>query len=437
MFAHWLEYEVESLDGDLLFATPVMAKSVGLTIPHCCRITNSGLQTVFKTFHTLEEVYFATCTLDDETLISLGSNHPQLNSLRSIHSSKLTDASVIHLATHCSNLGRLQLNDCIHLTDAAIDALAVHSYISDLYLAGCPQITNPSLVRLATKCESYLRVVDLSTIPNLNAALHALGAHCPLLEHLSLNMCANLNEPALLSLIDRCQSLKVFEMEEHTLSREALLHMSTHISPELADLQLFSCPEMTDEILLAFMRRSPTLEALYINTCPISNASLLAIATHLPGLVELDVQDCPLLSLEGVRAVARDCRMLNLLDLSNCPLVCSECLAEIAAHSKVSVLGLVGATAVTDDGIKALGSHLHTLTDVNLAYMNVSEKAVHFLMKSCPLLRDVSVEGRAFVSVEVLRCAKERDIRLIYGIHPNLKCSDDFVEESVEVLVLD
>lgn len=212
-------------------------------------------------------------------------------------------------------------------------------------------------------------------------------------------------------------------MQDSNLERDTLLCMGTHISPVLTDLQLYHCPEMTDELLLPILQRLSSLDALYINNSPVTNASLTAIAVLHPHLCELRLDGCANVSLEGIRAVTQACTELGLLGLDRCPLVGNECIAAIAAHTAVTTLSLADCEGITDECMLALGTHLHTLEDVDLSHnASVTDESVMFLLERCPHLTNINLRGRGGVHMAVVAGAAQRGVSLAHDAQHNHTC---------------
>jgi len=100
--------------------------------------------------------------------------------------------------------------------------------------------------------------------------------------------------------------------------------------------------------------------------------------------------------------------------LDNCPLVCNECVVEIATQTTVKVLDLAGCAEVTDEGMLALGTHLHALEEIDLSHTVVTDESVMFLLQSCACLAKVSLLGRGDVHARVVAAAEQRGVSLEY-----------------------
>lgn len=343
-------------DDELLFAVPVLQRAMGFQLPEHSNITNTALQTVFASFHTLQHVQFTGCEVDDEAIEALANNHPNLLGFRAIRCEFISDYSMMLLAENCPQLSHVQLDECPYVSNKTVDALAEHCALVEFSVVGCVDIDTDSLVRLLKKCGPVLQSLDLSNIPELEGELFALAEHCPMVDHLYLNDCEDINEEALRAVLQACQELEALDMRGSKLGRETLECISTHISPALMDLRLYHCPEMTDELLVPLLERVEHLNALYLNDSPITNASLLALASLHPHLYELHLAGCVYLSLEGIRAFVRASTRLGMLVLSRCPLVCNECVVEIATHTRLASLGLVDCERLTLE----LGEYMQT-----------------------------------------------------------------------------
>ena len=132
-----------------------------------------------------------------------------------------SDSVVAALSAANPNLEYLALDECERITgiqkDSYNDLLKVwipHSgkglrgladnchKLQHLSLDGCYQVNDPAIVRLATSCThlTYLSLGLCSTVKD--TSLKALATHCPRLAHLNLFGCAYISERGVARLVE-------------------------------------------------------------------------------------------------------------------------------------------------------------------------------------------------------------------------------------------
>lgn len=231
-------------------------------------------------------------------------------------------------------------------------------------------------------------------------------------------------------------------------SDKTIVHLARENS-NIQGLDLTGCKYVTDVSIMEVVAKTPPLQWLQLSGVVLTDASVSAIAKTFPKLVELELNDQPLITAVSVRDVwsySRKLRTLMLarspqltdtalpspiktltgpasdekplparphtwldqlpplvlrhtaidlrvLDLSYCPKLTDEAVKGIVAHAPLlRSLALAGCPNLTDDAVESickLGLHISNL---NLAHCpRITDHAIVSLARSCTELRSVDL----------------------------------------------
>ncbi|CAL7937974.1 unnamed protein product [Xylocopa violacea] len=215
----------------------------------CSRITTLQLQSLdLSDCHGVE----------DSGLVLTLSRMPHLACLYLRRCARITDASLIAIASYCGSLRQLSVSDCVKITDFGVRELAAR--------------LGPSLRYFSVgKCD---RVSD--------AGLLVVARHCYKLRYLNARGCEALSDSATLALARGCPRLRALDIGKCDIGDATLEALSTGC-PNLKKLSLCGCERVTD-------------------------AGLEALAYYVRGLRQLNIGECPRVTWVGYRAVKRYCR---------------------------------------------------------------------------------------------------------------------------------
>lgn len=155
--------------------------------------------------------------------------------------------------------------------------------------------------------------------------------------------------------------------------------------PGLKELRLSHCRVVTRRSVRILAVRCPRLEVLDMNCISSLRDSLLSfIGQNCPYLRVLNIANGKSISDEGVGHIARGCPRLEVLDLSWCARVTDSGVSMIAAHvPELREIGL-SETQVTNIGIADLTRSCQNLESVQLARCaHITDPAVESIISKC------------------------------------------------------
>lgn len=298
--------------------------------------------------------------------------------------SQVTNGVVRAVLRGCASLQTLRLDGCRHITDAAFQ----------------PELS-PLLrpLRTSSSSSSRLQVVSFARCSQLTDELVPFLVHSysATLTDLNLSKCKKISSDAI-----------------RTLLRAA---------PRLQRLNV-SFMDLTDAAFLAESSSDPTggscavgrsLRSIDLTHCRITDATLVALATHCRDLEEVKLSSCSDVTDAGVEALLRACPRLRELDLNNCPLVMDRGVAAAGAHGKqLRRLNLSWCMNITDKCIADLARGCEQLEEVLLVWCtqltDVTLDAFISEAASSPHVRTIHVSGCKGISQDKVAEARRRGL---------------------------
>uniref|UniRef100_A0A7S0LH24 Uncharacterized protein n=1 Tax=Coccolithus braarudii TaxID=221442 RepID=A0A7S0LH24_9EUKA len=156
------------------------------------------------------------CMLGDEVLVDILTGcAASLSHLCLADCSLLTDASLLAVPRLTASVRDLDLGGVELLTDAAVKEIASGlPDLSRLSLRLCVQLSDDAVVAVAEACKGSLSVLSLNKLPAIGElAIKALADHCSTsLTELDLSWCRGVSDQALGHLVDRCEKLETLKL---------------------------------------------------------------------------------------------------------------------------------------------------------------------------------------------------------------------------------
>ncbi|KAJ3166112.1 hypothetical protein HDU88_003659 [Geranomyces variabilis] len=224
----------------------------------------------------------------------------------------------------CTGLEVFRLENCFHISNILVRSLAAHCQnLKQVDLPGCP-ISDSFIPVLSKNCRQIERL-DLSFTNLTVASLHAIVINCDSLLQLDLSECRPLEDDVSLDLSTKnfSRPLKWLSLRNTSVSDDLLRFAATHC-PNLEDLVLESCDEITDDAIIKVASTCAKLRRLDMSFCDnITDLSLQALAMRAATarggtLRELYLTACDNISPAAVQYLAQQCLQLNLLVLDGC-----------------------------------------------------------------------------------------------------------------------
>lgn len=295
----------------------------------------------------------------------------------------------LHSLCLCSSLKSLTLQHETHSIETDIvEIVSTNQGLISLDLSSLPQIFSSvgdaAIMALASKAPN-LKSLSLRSDRITDFALESL-AYCSKMEALQLSSCSITNK-GLRALSGRCRDLEKVSLAWSRAVGDAGLQMLTASCMHLRSLNVSHCSGLTSSGLSA-IAACGALEVLDVSYTNIDDSSLVGIIRGAPGLRQLSLVKCVLLT--GMWAPAMVTSLENL-NLEGCSAVSDEGVAAISRGCKfLRHLGLQ-CTRISDKGIEVL-SHCSRLQSLNIACCtDVKGPGLLPVAKACGWLREIRV----------------------------------------------
>ena len=357
----------------------------------------------------------------------------------------VVDSTLMKLAVCSKNVNKLYLVECKNLTDALLEYISVHCpNVKKIQLCGCINITDKGMMSIARGC-TKLKKLGIAKTRVTDQSLNILIQNNPNLT--SLEASTQACTAKTFGMLRNCKSLKklkVYETPEEVLVKDSGIVLDdcmleavgkscqnlTHLAfiydnveasdssvrelargcPLLENLEIDSCPAVGDEGIKALVENG-SLEHLHLGESQVSDATLLAVAMHLPKIRSLKLEYADVTD-NGVFHLMGRCKFLEELSLG---VKISENLTDITA-SIISCLSgpflcslEFNSCAITDRGLSILVNNSVLLTSLSIkACTQISFEGLMKCLKRCQGLRllDVSFSGLVQNAVQLMDIAE-------------------------------
>ena len=271
------------------------------------------------------------------------------------------------------------------------NAIIFHEYtnlgldFSGTLLEGCyvsnPRVYAPSDFEMSTKKIARNQSIDHDSLVSMYrvTSLQILRFCKELHWHARDWGAANMKQ--LDKLMPLAINLTTLDLSMNFSYEEAIMDLPEICCPTLERLSFAFCSELSQEPVLAFVRRGCTR------------------------LQHLDLQGCECLADEGIARIATFCTKLSSLNLTGCRQITDVAVCSIAKSGKeLQLLVLSECVAITDASIVVLAQSCALLQDLDLEDVCISDTSILALAGGCKLLRSLNImNGGGDITEEALR----------------------------------
>eukprot|EP00899_Mesostigma_viride_P020307 jgi/Mesvir1/28278/Mv04802-RA.1 len=227
-------------------------------------------------------------------------------------------------------------------------------------------------------------------------------------------------EPLLMWLAEKCPNLQILSSEPRECS-----HLPTSLAADISDAALVAvathCPRLTSLSVPGSLVTDAGLQALGIHCrhlrhlslemcMSVTDAGLSSVARHCPSLDHVNVWDCRGVTDTSVIVLALHCPGLQHLSLGGTGRAITDASIGIVGAScpHLRQLDLWGCEAVSDASVRVLASRCHHLEGLVLGHTMVTDASIRTVARKCPRLRllDVSSCGSRVTDVGIKALAE-------------------------------
>lgn len=363
-----------------------------LDLGGCSKLTDS---TIFRHLEDMRVLKLTYChRVVDFTFLEC---MPHLEFLDASWCSSVTDGSLASLS-RAFNLLYLNLRGCFRLTDTGLNHIR-NLNLTLLNLSGCMNLTLARVLMPTTLHELYAsdceNVRTLDAFSNLNQ-----------LRALHLDDCTHIDHIQALAPLSKLQLLDLTGC-----NRISRLDVLTGMH-DLAELRLTNCVHVSDLTPLSELKK---LHTLYLQECALTDDSL-AILSHLPRLVDLNLLDCRQITDKGLASLSSLTEMRRL-DLTSCCNLTDAGLESLASLVHLEELSVSNCQGLCDFQVLY---HLQTLHTLKIADCALSFRGMEAI-SSLSGLKMLALSGAGDINDDALillsRLSLERlDLEQFSGI---------------------
>eukprot|EP01032_Pedospumella_encystans_P011990 gene11990-13904_t len=207
--------------------------------------------------------------------------------------------------------------------------------LQELYLHDSCELTALGIMYMAKTCKD-LRKLDLSSCPDVtDECLATIALNCPHLTYLDCSMGGrSLTDLGVILLAQGCTKLKLLKLPFSDTITDASLFAIAHNCPRLENVSVINGHSITDAGIIAISTHCVHLKYLELGYNKFTDAVLVSLATHLPGLWELKLQVCETFTSAGIVALAQGCKSLAYLKIDRCAKVGDTCVIAVVQNCR-------------------------------------------------------------------------------------------------------
>lgn len=252
----------------------------------------------------LIDFYDDDCLLmDDFTLRRFAKRFPMLRKLDMALCYNITDKSLQSIAENCSQLRCLHIKDCRLITEKGIRFIANGcGFLEDLHFEQQPFINNDCCQAIG-KHSQYMKSLVLIDTGITDSGIEAITLNAINLRKLSIRdtffQSKNIEGYCLSSIAKKCNHLEKLHVFSAKMDDKSLITLFKN-SPQLRELHLEDCEQVTDVAIQELAKNCRKLRELYLRRCPnYRDSHLDLMAANLTDLRRLDILYCDMITERG------------------------------------------------------------------------------------------------------------------------------------------
>ena len=225
--------------------------------------------------NTLKSLTLENSNITDEILIKYKGTLPSLENLK-MTDCELTNKGLLQILQLCgSTLRSLDISGAFITGENLSKYKGTLPCLENLNMISCKQLTDRGLLQILQLCGSTLRSLDIWKTNVTGENLSEYKGTLPCLNTLDMSSCYQLTNKGLLQILQLCGStLRSLDISNTNITGENLSEYKGTL-PCLENLELISCEQLTDKVLLQLLQLcGSTLRSLDIGHAYITGENL-------------------------------------------------------------------------------------------------------------------------------------------------------------------
>ncbi|XP_024391687.1 EIN3-binding F-box protein 1 isoform X2 [Physcomitrium patens] len=337
------------------------------------RLSNKGLIAMGENCKSVTSMKLANlgwCTEEGFIGFFEGSGLKRLKSLLITACPGMTDVSLEVVGKVCQDLKLCVLSQCQSVTDKGLQSfLQCCVCLDSLQLERCHAITNGGVLTALVQGKGNLRTLNLSKCHGLwneEKRANEVSLECLSLKTLNVTGCKNVGVEPVVKMCLRCPLLENLDLSQMVdLNDEAIISVIEGCGEHLVSLNLTNCKNITDVVVAAIASHCGDLERLILDGCyQVGDSGLQMLAAACPSLKELDLSGTSITD-SGLRSLVISRGLwLQGLTLTGCINLTDESLSLIEDYCpSLGALNLRNCPLLSREGLSALESQLWSCDD--------------------------------------------------------------------------
>eukprot|EP00475_Leptophrys_vorax_P034402 TRINITY_DN5545_c1_g1_i4.p1 TRINITY_DN5545_c1_g1~~TRINITY_DN5545_c1_g1_i4.p1 ORF type:complete len:598 (-),score=-12.15 TRINITY_DN5545_c1_g1_i4:410-2203(-) len=350
----------------------------------------------FPSLSALNLAFLFDCA--EDTLAAIGQLAPGLREIHVPETCKATDGvGLVAMARGCPQVSLLAMpgfKGPAHALMAVGDSMR---RLERLRLRSVANLTDGVVAHIARSCRR-LQELDLSFTAVTDDALHAVGAHLPLLTHVDLKHCKHISGNGIAAVARGCPQLQSLHLGVVEVSDEGLVALG-RFSKRLQELYLDygagQRESLSREAIATVAAGCRLLRVLSLRgSRQVDNGAVAGLSRGCPSLQVLDLHACDQVGDSGLREIVAGCKQLRELVLTGTMVGPAGHATFVGGLPHLETLRLSG-ELITDSVVQSVASHCPQLTEVHFSNCHVGDAGLQRLLGACARLRAVTLKASA------------------------------------------
>ena len=384
--------------GDRLLLSPVSNNSTikELDLSLCSCLNDIGIIAILnKIGRSLKILNLSDTDISFSFAESLTSALPMLEELYLECCTQISEDGLMAFLNRTGETLKILNLSCTSVTLSSVESLvSTLPVLEELNLQTCYCLTNAGIMAFLNKIGETLKILNLSCTSVTLSSVESLVSTLPALEELHLMKCTNLTDAGLIAFINKTgESLKILDLRRTTISLSSVESLASNL-PVLKELCLQDCYHLNDDGLITFLNKTgESLKILDLRRTTISFSSVESLTSTLPGLKKLQLGSCQQLGDEGLIAfLNKTGESIKILDLSWTKVSFSSVESLTSCLPVLEELYLQRCDQISDDGLMAfLNKSWESLKILNLSSTRLSFSSVESMTSCLPVLEKLDL----------------------------------------------
>ena len=219
---------------------------------------------------------------------------------------------------------------------------------------------------------------------------------CIYLKTLDISCCENITDEGIRDLSCGCHLITTLNLSGLNISNQSLVYIANNC-PNLQDIDLCSCPFITDFGVSYLANKCKLLQHVDLASTEISDETLKAFGEHCDQITNLNLFNCCVTDT-GISSVSKKCSKIKMLDLSNTCVTDMGLLDVATSCFELQELQMQQQNAVlTDVSMSKLLKLCRNLTSIVIT-ADISDDSLSILCKDCNQLSTLNISGAYRIS---------------------------------------